>query len=86
MLTALLFSAGPALRSTRPDLVGAIRAGGDSATGRPQRMNGRRALVAAQVALSLVLVLGASLFTRSLAHVAAIPLGFQTGKVVKALI
>jgi predicted permease len=86
MLTALLFSAGPALRSTRPDLVSAIRAGGNSTSGRMQRINGRKVLVAVQVALSLVLVLGASLFTRSLAHVAAIPLGFQTNNVVIASI
>ena len=86
MLTALLFSAGPALRSTRPNLVSAIRAGGDSSSGRIQRINGRKVLVAVQVALSLVLVIGASLFTRSLAHVAAIPLGFQTNHVVIASI
>ena len=39
-----------------------------------------------QVALSLVLVIGASLFARSLAHVAAIPLGFQTDNVIIASI
>jgi predicted permease len=86
MLTALLFSAGPALRSTRPDLAGAIRAGSDSITARMQRTNGRKILVAVQVALSLVLVIGASLFARSLAHVAAIPLGFETDNVIIASI
>ena len=83
MLTALLFSAGPALRSTRPDLVGVIKTGSDSATtARATRINARKILVGAQVALSLVLVIGASLFTRSLAHTAAIPLGFETENVI----
>jgi len=51
-----------------------------------QRTNGRKILVAVQVALSLVLVIGASLFARSLAHVAAIPLGFETDNVIIASI
>ena len=87
MLTALLFSAGPALQFTRPDLVRAIKTGSDSATtARATRVNARKILVGAQVALSLVLVIGASLFARSLAHTAAIPLGFETGNVIIASI
>ncbi len=85
MLAALLFSAGPALRFTRPDLGGAIKTGSDSATtARGRRFNARKILVGAQVALSLVLVIGASLFVRSLDRVAAIPLGFETDNVVMA--
>jgi predicted permease len=87
IVTALLFSVGPALRFTRPDLAAAIKGAGDSATTpRVARMNARAILVGAQVALSLVLVIGASLFTRSLARVAAIPLGFETDNVVIAAV
>lgn len=86
MLTAVLFSAGPALRSTHPDLAVAIRAGSDSVTARIPRIRGRKILIGVQVALSLVLTIGASLFTRSLAHIAAVPLGFQTGGVLIASI
>jgi predicted permease len=87
MLTALLFATGPALLLTRRDLVGAIKSGSDSATpGRTARVNARKILVGVQVALSLVLVIGASLFARSLAHTAAIPLGFETTNVIIASI
>jgi predicted permease len=85
IITALLFSAGPALRFTRPDVVSAIKTGSDSATtARATHFNVRKFLVGAQVALSLVLVIGASLFIRSLARTAAIPLGFETANVVIA--
>lgn len=85
IITALVFSVGPALRFTRPDVVGAIKTGSDSATtGRATRINVRKFLVGAQVALSLILVIGASLFVRSLARTAAIPLGFETANVVIA--
>jgi predicted permease len=84
ILTALLFSAWPALRFTRPDVLAGIRSGGDSATARGIRINVRQILVGAQVALSLVLIIGASLFVRSLARTAAIPLGFETANVIIA--
>ena len=85
ILVALVFSGGPALRFTRPDLVNAIRAGAASTTTRRgRRVDARKLLVGAQVALSLVLVLAASLFIRSLARTAAIPLGFETQHVLIA--
>jgi len=87
MLTAALFSAGPAFRFTRPDLARALRAVNDSSANVAGRsFDVRRALVSVQVALSLVLVIGASLFVQSLARTAAIPLGFQTEHVVIASI
>ena len=85
LLTALLFSAAPALHFTRPSLVAAIKTGSDSATpARATRVTARKTLVGAQVALTLVLLIGASLFTRTLARTAAIPLGFETSNVVIA--
>ena len=63
-----LFSAVPALRASRPDLVEALRDGGRSFTAGGGRQRGRNALVVAQVAFALALVATAGLAVRS-AHV-----------------
>jgi predicted permease len=84
VLAALLFSVGPALKFTHPNLVNAMRAGSASTTTRARRVDLRWLLVGVQVGLSLVLVIGASLFIRSLARTAAIPLGFETQNVLVA--
>ena len=52
--STVLFGLGPALRMTRPDLVSALKAA-DADSG-PRRLWGRNAIVAGQVALSLVLL------------------------------
>jgi predicted permease len=58
-LSALLFGLGPAIQTTRTDLIRALKAGGGSGTSRPQ-VWGRNLLVATQVAISLcVLTLAA---------------------------
>jgi macrolide transport system ATP-binding/permease protein len=53
--STLLFGLAPALRSTRPDLVRALKAA-DADSGGKKRFWGRNAIVAGQVALSLVLL------------------------------
>lgn len=63
-LTGLLFGLGPALHASRHDLVTELKDGAGSA-GLHRGRRWRNLLVAAQVALSLVLVVGASLLTRS---------------------
>ena len=65
----------PALQSTRPDVAGALRsenAGG----GQPGQLRWRNALVVAQVAISLVLLVGAGLFLRSFERVQSVDPGF----------
>ena len=65
----------PALQSTRPDVAGALRsenAGG----GEPGQLRWRNALVVAQLAISLVLLVGAGLFLRSFQRVQAVDPGF----------
>jgi putative ABC transport system permease protein len=75
---ALLFGMAPALERPRSDmLIGWISA-------IPSRTLFRRVLVAAQVAISLVLLTGASLFVRSLWKLEAQPLGFETEHLVTA--
>jgi putative ABC transport system permease protein len=80
-LTCLLFGLIPALRATRIEPGAALKTGGCGLTaGRAnsrQRFGLRRALVVVQVALSLVLVAGALLFTRSLNNLMTVEAGLQ---------
>jgi predicted permease len=65
-LTALVFGILPALRTSSPDLVPALK---DAATTTPRRGAFLKdSLAVAQVALSLVLLVGAGLFLRSLSR------------------
>ena len=75
--TCLLFGLLPALRATRLAPAAVIRGGGRGSTDGPERFSLRRALVAIQVALSLVLLVGALLFVRSLQNLLAVDAGFR---------
>ena len=77
IITALLFGLVPALRASRPDLVGALK-DGPAVFGRVGRSRLRNALVVVQVALSLVLLATAGLFLRSLGNASSIDIGFKT--------
>ncbi len=75
LLTGIVFGLAPALRTSKPDLVGALKEdGGHSAR---RRFNLRSALVVAQVAVSLVLLVTAGLFARSLSNASSVELGFD---------
>jgi predicted permease len=77
VLTALLVGLVPALQSTRPSLVTALKEEGAALTGvGPLRF--RKGLVVAQVALSALLLIGAGLFTRSLENLRAVDPGFRS--------
>jgi predicted permease len=76
ILTGILFGLAPALRATRPNLVGALK-NESSGFGRIRRFGLRNALVIVQVALSLVLLAGAGLFLRSLQNASSIDLGMK---------
>jgi len=75
LVSALLFGLLPALQSARVGLAGAIK--NDSPLDRLRRLNARDLLVSAQVALSVVLLIGSILVVRSLQHALSLPLGFQ---------
>jgi putative ABC transport system permease protein len=77
MLTCLLFGLAPALRATQMSPASAMRAGGRSVTSGPERFSLRRSLVATQVALSLVLLVGALLFVRTLRNLLTTEAGFN---------
>jgi len=75
-VTALLFGLAPALRATRPDIAVVLKTGhGDQRRGR--RLGMRSALVVVQVAVSVVLLVAAGLFLRSLGRAASIQIGFK---------
>jgi putative ABC transport system permease protein len=78
VLTCVLFGLLPALRATYLSSVSAMHSGGRRVTAGRERFSIRRALVATQVALSLVLLVGASLFVRSLHNLLTVDAGFQT--------
>jgi predicted permease len=76
LLTSLLFGFAPAWRATDLPLTEALKTGGRT-TAFGARMNLSKSLVIAQVALSLMLAVGAGLFARSFGNLASLPLGFE---------
>ncbi len=82
ILTGVLFGLIPALQSTRPDLVEALK---ESDTPAPRgRLELRGLLVIGQVALSLVSLVGAALFLLSLGKAQKLDAGFETGHLLVA--
>ena len=73
----VLFGLSPALSATNVDPARAMQAGGRSGTDSRQAFAFRRGLVVVQIALSMVLVVGALLFGRSLRNLGAVELGFD---------
>jgi predicted permease len=76
LLTTLLFGIVPALRATRTRADSALAGRGTAAGAAPQRLG--RAIVVAEVALALVLLVGAGLLVRSFAALVATDVGFAT--------
>ena len=73
----LLFGLAPALKATGANPGKAMQAGGRSSSDTHERFALRRGLVVVQVALSLVLVVGALLFGRSLRNLTTLDPGFR---------
>ncbi len=75
VVAALLFGLTPALEATRAPVASTLR--GDAGAGADRRkVGGRAVLVAAQMALSTVLLFGAALFVRSLDSATRVDVGF----------
>ena len=84
LLTCLLFGLAAALRASRTPPGAAMKAGGHGMTASRGRLGFRGALVVSQVALSLVLLFSALLFTQSLRNLLIDDPGFQAKGVLIA--
>jgi predicted permease len=76
VVTGLTFGLVPALQATRPALTTALNSETGRVAGRTHARL-RKSLVVAQVALSLLLLIGAGLFLRSLANLRKVDVGFK---------
>jgi putative ABC transport system permease protein len=77
---SILFSLAPALRFFRPNLVSSLKQQSATASGSPLRF--RRISVGAQIAVSLLLLVGAGLFVRTLRNLQSVNVGFATDHLV----
>jgi predicted permease len=86
VVTGVVFGIAPALQASNPDLVTALKDETAVLPGQTgwlaRRFSLRNLLVVAQVALSLVLLIGAGLFLRSLRQAQRIDLGFEPDHVL----
>ena len=73
-LVSLAFSLAPALHLVNPDMVGALKQ--QTLTSAGTKLRFRRVLVGVQIGLSLLLLIGAGLFVRTLRNLQSVDLGF----------
>lgn len=83
-LASLTFGLLPAIHASRPDLIAALRGTGWVEPRRRRRLGLRQTLVAAQVAGSLILLVGAGLLLRSLQRVSSMDVGLDPDGVAAA--
>jgi predicted permease len=81
ILSGLFFGLLPAWRSSKSEIVPALQEGFGGYTSGKSRMAVRNTLVAAQVAFSTMLLLGAALFGRTLGKLRSVDLGFDRNSV-----
>ncbi len=86
LVTTLLFGLAPALMASRTDLVAVIRGAVSREKHGRRRLNLRGALVVAQVTISIVVLICAGLFIRSLGHARETDPGFRTDNLVTMMI
>jgi putative ABC transport system permease protein len=82
LLSSVVFGLAPAILASKPDLNEALKEGQRQGSGGLRRNRLRGLLVVTQVALTLVLLLGAGLLVRSLRQLHKIELGFETENVL----
>jgi putative ABC transport system permease protein len=82
LLTNVIFSLAPALRAVRIDLAGGLKDGSQSVSAGAGRQRFRNALVVTELALAVVLLVGAGLMLRSLWSLQRVQLGFDPTNVL----
>jgi predicted permease len=85
VLSALLFGLAPALRATQVNVATALRSSQGATSPKAARHVGR-VLMAFQVGLSVLLLVGAGLFLQTLRNLAHVDIGFNPDKLVQVLI
>jgi predicted permease len=86
LLTGLVFGVAPAIRSTQLILLPAIRDARITSPSSGRRVGPARSLVALQMGATLVLLVAAGLFARTLASFAAVDLGFDPNRVLTVMV
>lgn len=86
VMTGVLFGLIPALLASKTDLVSAVKVGPFPPTGRAGRFEMRDLLSAVQVALALVLITGAGLFSRTLSNLRSVDMGFRQTNLLLAFV
>jgi macrolide transport system ATP-binding/permease protein len=76
LVAAIIFGLAPALHATRERVSDSLKAGELTAGHSPRRFSLRNLLVISQVATSLILLLGAGMFLRSIGKLSSVKLGF----------
>ena len=82
VLTGVIFGLVPALQTTKPNLAGTLKDQAGAVVGGGGHHRLRKGLVVAQVTLSLLLLVGAGLFIRSLANLRNLGPGFSPERLV----
>jgi len=86
VVTGLLFGLVPALRAARVDLLASMKAGGRNTQGEggfgSSRLRARSLLVVAEVAIALMLLVGAGLLVRSFVRLQSVSPGFEPDSVI----
>ena len=82
LFTGLAFGLAPAFQSTRPALAPTLKSEGGAVIGGAVPFRFRKGLVVAQVALSLLLLIGAGLFARSLMNLRTLDPGFEAERLL----
>jgi predicted permease len=82
LVTGILFGLLPALQATRPDVAPTLKDQAGAVVGGGSQVGIRKGLVAAQVTLSLLLLIGAGLFVRSLQNLRDLGPGFPADNLI----
>jgi putative ABC transport system permease protein len=82
LFTSVIFSLAPALRALRVDLTDSLKDGSQGLSSGTGRQRFRNALVVVEMALAVVLLIGAGLMVRSIWALQRVPIGFDPSGVL----
>ena len=86
MLTAVIFGTIPALRGTKADPITSLKSGARGVVGSRERFSVQRLMVVTQIAVSMVLLVGALLFVRSYRNLVTLDPGMRENGITIAYI